>query len=342
MKIKIIATLALALGIVAISATAASAHIKSADISCDTASVSLTYYDQGATALIVLDGVMKQGLHGTDGDVGTGFGGNYSQSWPLTSDAAHTSHRLQVTVISTDGAQYNLNYDQTVTGCYTPPPVDVCNNIEGNQETIPEGYISDGNGGCVLPPPPPVDLCSNIDGVQTSIPDGMIQDGTTCVTTVVLPEGSFTPATCDAGASYTLPVLPDTAKYVLNPDGSRPVAGTFALGAGQSVTVTAHTLASANVVQVSKTYGPFTGSDAIPAQSTDADAPCYVPPVVTPTPTPEPTVPVTPVTPVTPTADKTLATTGSDPTVPLGIAALLLALGLTFTTVKLIKRRREV
>ena len=36
-----------------------------------------------------------------------------------------------------------------------PPPTDVCPNIEGNQETIPEGMIKDAQGNCVTPPPPP-------------------------------------------------------------------------------------------------------------------------------------------------------------------------------------------
>ncbi len=58
-------------------------------------------------------------------------------------------------------------------GCVLPP-VDVCNNIEGNQADMPEGYISDGDGGCVLPP---VDVCNNIEGNQADIPEGYISDG---------------------------------------------------------------------------------------------------------------------------------------------------------------------
>ena len=62
----------------------------------------------------------------------------------------------------------------------TPPPVDVCPNIDGVQTTVPPGMIKDGNGNCVTPP---VDVCPNIAGVQTSVPAGMIKDASgNCVT----------------------------------------------------------------------------------------------------------------------------------------------------------------
>ena len=67
----------------------------------------------------------------------------------------------------------------------TPPPVDVCPNIDGVQTTIPPGMIKDANGNCVTPP---VDVCPNIAGVQTTIPPGMIKDANgNCVTPPVTP-----------------------------------------------------------------------------------------------------------------------------------------------------------
>ncbi len=39
----------------------------------------------------------------------------------------------------------------------TPPP-DVCNNLPGNQATIPPGYVSDGAGGCIIPNSPQEEL----------------------------------------------------------------------------------------------------------------------------------------------------------------------------------------
>ncbi len=40
--------------------------------------------------------------------------------------------------------------------CNTPPPTDVCPNIEGDQETIPDGLVKDEQGNCVeVQPPPP-------------------------------------------------------------------------------------------------------------------------------------------------------------------------------------------
>ena len=68
-----------------------------------------------------------------------------------------------------NASAYAGNYE-----CGTPP-VDVCNNIDGIQATMPSGYQSNGNGGCVVIPPP-VDFCPNIEGIQGSIPPGMMLD----------------------------------------------------------------------------------------------------------------------------------------------------------------------
>lgn len=140
--------------------------------------------------------------------------------------------------------------------------------------------------------------------------------------TVTFPDGSQTGPTCVAptdgstanGGWYTLPVLPSTEKYALQSDGSRPVAGMFPLQPGQTVTVTAHTLASAFVQPGSRVY-TFTGAAEIPSQSTNADAPCYVAVVVTP-----PTTPSTPTLPA-----KVLGYTGDNtPYIPIGLAAALI------------------
>lgn len=57
-------------------------------------------------------------------------------------------------------------------------PVDICPNIDGLQETIPDGMELDDDGNCFTPepleppiPPVTVDLCSNIDGLQAALPD---------------------------------------------------------------------------------------------------------------------------------------------------------------------------
>lgn len=44
-------------------------------------------------------------------------------------------------------------YTNQGTSCWSPPPpVDVCKNIDGNQATVPDGYVQDGTD-CVLVPP---------------------------------------------------------------------------------------------------------------------------------------------------------------------------------------------
>jgi signal transduction histidine kinase len=61
--------------------------------------------------------------------------------------------------------------------CYTPPPtpVDMCENISGTQETIPEGYYRNAANNCLpqpTPPTPPNDVCPNLPGLQAEVPDG--------------------------------------------------------------------------------------------------------------------------------------------------------------------------
>ncbi len=47
---------------------------------------------------------------------------------------------------------------------------DICLNIDGFQDVIPEGFGRDSKGNCLL------DICPNLDGLQTIIPNGYIKD----------------------------------------------------------------------------------------------------------------------------------------------------------------------
>lgn len=59
---------------------------------------------------------------------------------------------------------------------------DLCPNIEGAQEEIPDGMMLDNEGQCVtIPPPPPADVCPNIEGTQASVPEGMTLNEGQCV-----------------------------------------------------------------------------------------------------------------------------------------------------------------
>jgi hypothetical protein len=60
--------------------------------------------------------------------------------------------------------------------CGTPPPTDVCENLDGVQTEVPEGY-TEKDGVCT---PPPRDVCENIDGVQTEVPEGYTEDDGVC------------------------------------------------------------------------------------------------------------------------------------------------------------------
>ena len=71
-------------------------------------------------------------------------------------------------------------------GDTVPVAVDICPNIPGNQETVPDGFsIIDGN--CVVPVPPvPIDLCPNLPGNQETIPDGFTLKNGNCVVPVAV------------------------------------------------------------------------------------------------------------------------------------------------------------
>jgi len=56
-----------------------------------------------------------------------------------------------------------------------PCVYDVCPNLEGLQETIPEGMVKPGRR-CIPKPIKPVDLCDNIEGFQDEVPEGLIWD----------------------------------------------------------------------------------------------------------------------------------------------------------------------
>jgi len=79
-----------------------------------------------------------------------------------------------------EGTTYSQHWDAVgqaifAAGCEVEeeeePPTDVCPNLEGNQESIPEGMIKDGQGNCVVPPViivPPV-----VVEPPTGCPDGL-------------------------------------------------------------------------------------------------------------------------------------------------------------------------
>ena len=86
------------------------------------------------------------------------------------------------------GTMYNGATGSSVlaNGCAVPtnPPVtDACPNLDGIQETVPDGYHLDDAGDCVLDTPPgPTDVCPNLDGDQAEVPDGYyIDDSGDCV-----------------------------------------------------------------------------------------------------------------------------------------------------------------
>lgn len=60
--------------------------------------------------------------------------------------------------------------------------IDICQNIDGFQAFIPEGYMIEGDL-CIAPP---VDVCSNIEGLQESVPENYGLVGGDCLADVCL------------------------------------------------------------------------------------------------------------------------------------------------------------
>jgi DNA-binding beta-propeller fold protein YncE len=65
---------------------------------------------------------------------------------------------------------------------YPVAGTDVCQNIPGDQATVPAGLVIDSSGDCVTIPV--VDVCPNIAGAQAAVPAGMQQDSSgSCIPT---------------------------------------------------------------------------------------------------------------------------------------------------------------
>lgn len=105
------------------------------------------------------------------------------------------------------GAMYNGYSGSSVlaSGCTVPtnPPVtDVCPNLDGVQEDVPDGYHLDDAGDCVEDTPPGVtDVCPNIDGDQAEVPAGYLLEGDICVADTPTEGETQTPDTTVAGES---------------------------------------------------------------------------------------------------------------------------------------------
>jgi hypothetical protein len=95
-----------------------------------------------------------------------------------------------------DETAWNFNPEATVDdgSCV----YDVCPNLEGLQETVPEGYVKPGRRCIPKPEPPPTcdddsaynfgdplpcvyDVCPNLDGLQETVPEGYVKPGRRCI-----------------------------------------------------------------------------------------------------------------------------------------------------------------
>ena len=94
------------------------------------------------------------------------------------------------------GVQDRLPDGMVFDGRDCVPEPDVCQNIDGTQAEVPEGLELDSDGNCVEPV---VDVCPNVDGVQTEVPEGLtLDEAGACVEGEVLGVVISAPATAEA------------------------------------------------------------------------------------------------------------------------------------------------
>ncbi len=93
-----------------------------------------------------------------------------------------------------EGYELNENLE-----CYLPP-TDVCLNLEGIQTVLPDGFEVDDSGNCIS-----YDECPNLEGIQASVPDGYIEADNVCkkiALPVVITELLPNPTDTDDGSEF--------------------------------------------------------------------------------------------------------------------------------------------
>ena len=187
-KLKIFALLAILLTgvLVMIGASSASAHTPSISASCEGVVVSGTNYGEAGFDYSI--------TVGNNAPVTGHIGNNGSKTVAVPQEGATTTWSAS---IDAPENQYDANGSGSVGPCGEappPPPVDVCEDIPGNQPTGTD---------CSLPPPPH-DECVDLPGNQP--------EGTSCTPGPV----TFTDPTCENPArDFTKPDSgPDFFYYV--------------------------------------------------------------------------------------------------------------------------------
>ncbi len=91
-------------------------------------------------------------------------------------DTSDNNDNQELTFVPAGGAVKCVAYNKAP----VTPPTDMCPNIEGNQESVPEGKELV-EGQCVDIVTPQTDVCPNIDGAQSTVPDGKVLVNGQCV-----------------------------------------------------------------------------------------------------------------------------------------------------------------
>jgi uncharacterized repeat protein (TIGR01451 family) len=163
-----------------------------------------------------------------------------------------------------DGVQESVPQGMIKDGqgnCVPPPPVDVCPNIHGDQATVPEGYTLV-HGECVIVPPP-VDVCPNIHGDQATVPGGLVKNEHGDCVTPPAPPPPPPPPTVKSDEFMDVQVVKDATPQVQLVNGQADIAYTVRVrnnGPNQAHNVTLVDAAPSGVTFLAVTLQPVGGN----------------------------------------------------------------------------------
>ena len=185
----------------------------------------------------------------------------------------------------------------------TPPPTDVCPNIEGNQASVPGGLVKDEHGNCVTPTPPPPTVKSDefmdVRVIKEATPQVQLVNGQAEITYTVLvrndgPNQAHDVVVTDAapgGVTFLAVTQPVNGSCTVTPALLSCSLGTLGPGVERSIVLTARVSQPGTYVNSATATG--NGKDTNGANNTDdastlVTAPATPPTAAAPTPKPKP------------------------------------------------------
>jgi uncharacterized repeat protein (TIGR01451 family) len=134
----------------------------------------------GVPAAVEDDGQIDESL-GVDDLTNNAWTTTYDERWTCSKGTpSPNGGRTNTATVTWEGGSDSDSASVQVACGTTPPPTDVCPNLEGNQATVPAGMVKDANGNCVTPSPPPAvktDEFMDVQVVKDATPQVQLVNG---------------------------------------------------------------------------------------------------------------------------------------------------------------------